>query len=192
MSASRLRARLERLERAAKAKKEDGSYIFPIDPPIARSVRDDWNRQYYLGRKQDSPSAYGPTTAADLEERERRWTSIYERLKTISIADGYTPQQKYRDYCRLRGLWDPVGNRAPLSGAEDAEEAQLRARILAYEYHEHFGRKRIGELEQKANADGLTPAEENELDRLRVNYPPVDLTKDPNYLLAWRRMASGG
>ena len=75
--------------------------------------------------------------------------------------------------------------------AEDAEEAQLRARVAAFdESPEGCARRRIRGLEMQDFRGGRSAAEQNELDSLRTLYP--DLPLDPDDPLteafeAWRR-----
>jgi hypothetical protein len=70
----------------------------------------------------------------------------------------------------------------PLTEAEDAEEAQARARALAFEESpEGRDRTRIRELELKDMCKGRSTAEQQELNDLRRRYSirKVDITKDP-------------
>ena len=66
-----------------------------------------------------------------------------------------------------------------LSAAESDEEAQLLARVLAFaETPEGLGRSRILELERKTFSRGPSPAEQDELDKLRKLYPDLPLDDD--------------
>jgi hypothetical protein len=81
-----------------------------------------------------------------------------------------------------------------LPDAEDVEEAQLRARVAAFdESPEGCARYRIRDLEMQDFRGGRSAAEQNELDSLRTLYP--DLPLDPDNPLteafeAWRRVAA--
>jgi hypothetical protein len=184
-------ARLERLEQArgsAAEQRKPGSRVnFDIDPDLARSIRDDHYRAFKLR-----------WTAADEQEREQLRERNAERVRTITVPEGYTREQQNEDSYRLHTLWTrritPPGDGAiPLSAAEDAEEAQLRARMVAVEEAERSAERRIRELEEKVDGAGCNSAEEEELNRLRTAFPMfrrVDITQDPCYsaILAYDRV----
>ena len=67
-----------------------------------------------------------------------------------------------------------------LTDAEDAEEAELTARVAAFrQTPEGRGRRRIFELElPRHHREGLSPAEQVELETLRGLYP--ELPPDPD------------
>ena len=121
--------------------------------------------------------------------------SNVERVKTITCPAGYGADQAGRDRGRLHALEDkrlsPAG---PLSDADDAEEAQLTARVAAYERtaRERRCRERVFELYLK-EPDGLTAAEQSEYVRLHALYPgaldPDDPLTDPmtKFLLEFAR-----
>lgn len=180
MSRHRLSARLDRLERAhrsATVKGPDRAPFFPIDSALAKSLRDDYERLWKL-RCRDS-STLG---AAELEEKERLQVSIADRARTIDCPVDYGPIQSQKDADRLHQLSSQRQSTrcGPLTDAEDAEEAQLRARLCAYEESpESRDRQRIRDLRLKqVSGSGCSPAEQEELDRLRKLYPPA-LRPDP-------------
>jgi hypothetical protein len=82
-----------------------------------------------------------------------------------------------------------------LCAAESAEEAQLLARVLAFEQSpEGLARRRIFQLELDTFSRGPSPAEQDELDRLRKLYPDVPLDDDDplkEAIEAWGRAAEG-
>src|SRR5262245_32797543 len=123
-----MRARLDRLERAARDAR-DSAPVFVIDMALARSLRDDYNRASELASVEDFPGRQA--------DRERLSARVAERASTITVPEGYDDEQAKKDSARLNDLWDRgrgiIGRRhKPLSDAEKDEEAQLRARQLAY------------------------------------------------------------
>ena len=95
-------------------------------------------------------------------------------------------------YCKR--ISPPSCGGGALPDAEDAEEAQLRARVVAFdESPEGCARRRIRELEMQDFRGGRSADEQTELDSLRTLYP--DLPPDPDDPLAerfeaWRRVAA--
>jgi hypothetical protein len=159
----------------------DGTSRFTIDPAVAKALREDQERLNGLVRKRFAPREYGgPLSAADVESEAELCASIADRAKAIGCPKGYGPMQVRTDRNRLHQIQNK--RRSPLScgggkltDAEDAEEAQLVARIAAFEESpEGRARSRIQDLELK----GRTTAGQNELDSLRRLYP--DLPDDPD------------
>ena len=77
-----------------------------------------------------------------------------------------------------------------MTEAEDAEEAQARARMLAFEQSpERRARRRIDELDSKGRETPLSAAEQQELDGLRERYSirRIRIEEDPLHaaVLAW-------
>ena len=181
MRRHRLDARLDRLERAhrsATVKGPDRAPFFPIDPALAKSLRDDYERQNKLWRRDViAGESGGPLSAAELEEMERLRVSIADRARTIGCPVGYGAIQAGDDSNRLGELFSKrITPRScgggTLTDAEDAEEAQLRARELVFsESPEGRAQSRIRDLGFKHRWSGLSPAEQEELDRLRTLYP---------------------
>jgi hypothetical protein len=171
---------------AASAKPIDAVCGFTIDPVLARALRDDLERASELVRKKMAPNEYGgPPTAA--EEQEQAWlrARITKTAKAIGCPVGYGPRQAKNDRARIHRLYcKRISPRScgggPLPDAEDAEEAQLRARVAAFaESPEGCARLRIRVLElKKFSNTGLSAAEQNELDSLRALYP--DPPPDPD------------
>jgi hypothetical protein len=163
---------------AASAKLIDGACGFTIDPILARVLRDDYERLGELCRKR-------PLSAA--EELEETWlrARIPKMAKAIGCPVGYGESQARRDRYRLDRLYckritPPSCGGGALRDAEDAEEAQLRARVEGYEQSpEGLARSRIHDLEIKAFLrEGRTTAEQSELDGLRALYPNPPLDPD--------------
>jgi len=91
----RLDARLDRLERAhrsATVKGPDRAPFFPIDPALAKSLRDDYERQNKLWRRDViAGESGGPLSAAELEEMERLRVSIAHLACGLGATlDGFT------------------------------------------------------------------------------------------------------
>ena len=90
---------------------------------------------------------------------------------------GYGPRQALNDSNRLhqlhcKRLTPPSCGGGTLTDAEDAEEAQLAARVAAYrESPEGRARNRIFELQLRAFGSEFSAAQRNELDSLRTLYP---------------------
>ena len=163
---------------------DDGCGFF-IDPVIARALRDDYERLNELGRKKYGPSEYGgPLSAAEKQEEPWLETRIAKMAKEIGCPVGYEGSAQARKDDDRRGqLWlkrmsPPSCGGGALTDAEDAEEAQLRARYLVLEQTpEAVARRRIFEL-VPTFSKVLSPAEQSELDRLKALYP--DRPLDPN------------
>jgi hypothetical protein len=162
----------------------DGTSGFTIDPAVAKALRDDEERLNELVRKQCAPREYGgPPSAAEVEAESELRASIADRAKAIGCPVSYGPRQARNDSNRLHQIQNK--RRSPstcgggkLTAAEDAEEAQLVARIAAFEESpEGRARSRILELELQGR-DGRATAEQDELDSLRTLYP--DLPDDPD------------
>jgi hypothetical protein len=186
MSTRSLRARLDRLTRSTNrtiGQEKDHASDFTIDPALAKAIRDDCERLNVLFHKRWAPSGYrGPPSASGKEEEQMLHARIAERASAISCPPGYGQRECFNDYDRLdkffcKRLSPPLCGGGPFSDAEDAEEAQLRARVEAFrESPEGHARQRIGELSCKKSS-GLSTAEQSELDSLQTIYPYV-----PRYL----------
>ena len=174
---------------AGTAKLIDGTGAVAIDNAVAKALRDDYHRLGELVRKKD------PLSAAELEEESNLRVRIGDRARAIGCPAGYGLKQAQQDNNRLHQLdckriSPPSCGGGALPDAEDAEEAQLRARVVAFdESPEGCARRRIRELEMQWRS----AVEQNELDNLRTLYP--DLPLDPDNPLteafeAWRRVAA--
>jgi hypothetical protein len=144
MRPDRLKARVDRLERAITADK-----FFIINPFLAERLRDDYAR-------------YSEEEVDNLRLVEE----IKRRARTIHCPLSYGPDQRIMDYKRLEDASRkrrPEWFGKPLSEAEDAEEAQAIARLLAYQESPRGRRtRRIGQLIHKHRS----AAEQQEFDRL--------------------------
>ena len=140
-----------------------------------------------------------PLSAAEVEEESKIRARIADRARAIGCPAGYGLKQAQKDSNRLHQLYckrisPPSCGGGALPDAEDAEEAQLRARLTAFdESPEGCARHRIRDLEMQDFRGGRSVAEQNELDSLRTLYP--DLPLDPDNPLteafeAWRRVAA--
>src|SRR6202048_1265176 len=178
---------------AGPAKLIDGTGAFTIDNAVAKALRDDYHRLGELLRKKD------PLSAAELEEESNLRVRIGDRARAIGCAAGYGLKQAQQDNNRLHQLYckrisPPSCGGGALPDAEDTEEAQLRARVAAFEESpDGCARRRIRDLEMQNFCGGRSAAEQNELDNLRTLYP--DLPLDPDDPLteefeAWRRVAA--
>jgi hypothetical protein len=168
MSPRGLRARLKRLEKKIKMiEPPRGVCDFKVDPALAKALRDDHLRANKLERDFNSPAEW--FEAMRLRERN------VERAQSIPCPADYGSEQAGRDENRLHALSSkrdsPGGS---LTDAEDVEEAQLTARLAAYEA-EVRGENRKFELMLKRSVD-LTPEEKSEYEHLKTLYPdgPMD------------------
>jgi hypothetical protein len=178
---------------AGTAKLIDGTGAFTIDNAVAKALRDAYHRLGELVRKKD------PLSAAELKEESNLRVRIADRARAIGCAAGYGLKQAQQDNNRLHQLYckrisPPSCGGGALPDGEDTEEAQLRARVAAFEESpEGCARRRIRDLEMQNFCGGRSAAEQNELDNLRTLYP--DLPLDPDDPLteafeAWRRVAA--
>jgi len=180
MSARSFRRRLDQLERASNKAKEQNKprpFKFTIDPALAKVLRDDYERSLEFNGKSLS--------VADMEEKAILDKRIANSVKLVRLPPEYGAKEAELDRRRLRD--DFTKRRTPrtrFSDAEDAEEAQLRARVLAFEQTpEGRGRKRLDELGSdlvfQKMFGKLNTAEQDEYDRLSELYPSLDLPPDP-------------
>jgi hypothetical protein len=189
MSLYRLKARLQKLERAMSVAENDPdpARTFVIDPAVAKALRDDHERDLNLLRRQYGSGEYGPKlSAAEMEEKSRLSISIKERAREIGCPASYGPVQRDIDFKRLQKARLKRFHGTSMTAAEDAEEAQARARMLAFDQTpEQLARQRIEELDRIDGCGGRrrTAAEQHELNDLRQRYPQPegDITQDPTY-----------
>jgi hypothetical protein len=176
---------------AGTAKLIDGTGAFTIDNAEARALRDDYHRLGELVRRKCGD----PLNAAEVEEESTLRARIEERARAIGCPAGYGLKQAQKDSNRLHQLYckrisPPTCGGGALSDAEDAEEAQLRARVAAFdESAEGCARRRIRDLEMQR---GRSAPEQSELDKLRTLYPDLPLdSEDPltDAFQAWRQVA---
>jgi hypothetical protein len=172
----------------------DDTGTFAIDIAEARALRDDYHRLGELVRKRCG----GPLTAAEVEEESRLRARIEDRARAIACPADYGPKQAQWDSNRLHQLYckrisPPTYGGGALSGAEDAEEAQLTARVAAFdESPEGCARRRIRDLEMQRVRSA---AEQSEVDNLRMLYPDLPLDSDDplaDAFQAWYRVAAEG
>jgi hypothetical protein len=182
---------------AGTAKLIDSTGALTIDNAVAKALRDDYHRLGELVRKECG----GPLSAAEVEEASELRDRIADRARVIGCPAGYGPRQAQKDSNRLHQLYckrisPPSCGGGALPDAEDAEEAQLTARVAAFnESPEGCARRRIRTLGMQDFRGGRSAAEQNELDNLRTLYP--DLPLDPDDPLseafeAWCRVAAEG
>jgi hypothetical protein len=176
MNVRQLRARLDRLERSVNMivrAGRDHCRDFAIDPELARALRDDYERLNELERKRWG----SPLSTIEAEEECALRASLVEIAKKISCPASYGLREKGKDDRRLYQLWcKRRWPRGGLSDAEDAEGAQLTARILAFEQTpEGLARSRIRTLLLTGN---ISSSEKRELDSLEALYPEPPLDPD--------------
>jgi hypothetical protein len=163
MTSRQFLARLDRLERTRKQVAPPAK--FALDPLLATELRDDIGRLEVL--KDDRSS--------DPEVTSKLRTGIFDFARAIGCPLGYTGDQADKDRERLDELrCKRRSPRAALSDAEDAEEAQLTARLWAFDVQpgpDDRGSGRRSDLEFAAIWRPLTFAEQRELEFLRVIYP---------------------
>jgi hypothetical protein len=186
MSTRSLRARLDRLTRSANSAIKQRKDGFTVDPALAKSLRDDYERVEFLYLKRVAPREYGgPPTPAEIEEEGVLPARVAERAGAIECPPDYRPDNDSDRLSELRSKRKSPSScgGGPLNEVEDAEEAQLRARVEAYrQTPEGRALDRKAELVFKEITGGLNTTEQNELDGLRTLYPdqPLD-QKHPLY-----------
>jgi hypothetical protein len=170
---------------AESAKLLDGIGAFTIDTAVAKALRDDYERLSALLRKRSAPREYGgPLNATEVEEEPKLRARIGDMARGIGCPAGYGVKQAQKDSNRLHQLYckrisPPSCGGGALPDAEDAEEAQLRARVEAFHASpEGCARHRIRDLEMQDFRGGRSAAEQIELDNLLTLYP--DLPLDPD------------
>jgi hypothetical protein len=202
MSTRRLRARLDRLTQPANStmgENKDRACDFTIDPALAKALRYDRKRLDELQGAR--PFRWPPTNEGETEEERTLRARIVERARTISCPAGYGSNEVLDDQVRLSALQSktelpPWFSHLAQNDVEDpdAEEAQLIARIEAFnQTPEGRAQNRINELVIRS-LRWMSPAEHSELDSLLTLYPePLIHPKDPmrDAYVAWRRAALG-
>jgi|ERR1700730_4039614 hypothetical protein len=172
------------IDQAGSGELIDSASLFNMDPALAKRLRDDDVRLHELFQKEVNPKeSGGPLTAADEQERVMLRARVDETVKALRCPPGYGAVEARKDRHRLEDFfYKRLAMRRrcgdTLTDAEDAEEAQLTARVAAFDQTpEGRGRCRILELE-RARFHGLSPAEQMELEILRGLYP--ELPPDPD------------
>jgi hypothetical protein len=154
------------------------------DAVVANALREDYHRLTELIQQSGHPGRRDKLSPAEIEEESTLRARIADRARQIGCPKEYGPKQERNDENRLHALHckrisPPSCGGGTLSAAECAEEAQLLERTLAFrESPEGLARRRILELTLATFSRGPTPAEEDELDRLRKRYPDVPLDDD--------------
>ena len=167
-------------DRSSSAIQIEGGRDFIIDPGLAKALRDDSERLNQLGHKQSE----GPLSAAEEQEESSLRARIAETARAIGCPANYGPREARKDLDRLHSLYckrisPPSCGGGTLSEAEDAEEAQLTARVAAYEESpEGHARSRIFQLKLADFSRGLGGAETEELQSLRKIYPDLPPDSD--------------
>jgi hypothetical protein len=160
---------------------------FRIEPALAKALREDQRRfdELWKARKNqnfllnETPGNDGYQVAPSEEESLLR-ARIDRMLDTIVCPPSYGAWQAKKDKFLIHS---PL--QESRSAAEDAEQAQLTARVLAFSRTpEGRCRDRIAELRGKSLQsleifrNGLRAADQSELDHLLRLYP--DLPLDPD------------
>ena len=168
---------------SAKQIEEVGEFI--VEAGLARGLRDDMERLSSFDRH--------PLSAAEQEEKSELRGRIAEAARGISCPANYGRKEAEQDRGRLQTIFAKRRSGASggktLTEAEIATEAQLAARVAAFdEGPEPRARGRILELAIADFRRGLSDAETEELESLRMAYPPDPV---PNPLIdaieAYRR-----
>jgi hypothetical protein len=154
---------------------------------LAKSLRDDYERLNELWRKEHALTENGgPISATELKEMEMLNVRIADRTRAISCPASYGQIEAHRDSKRLHKLFcKRISPRSCgggfLTAAEDVEEAQLRARVLAFEESpEGLALARIFKLTLMGiGGVGRSAAEQEEFDRLQAMYPYKTDPDDP-------------
>jgi hypothetical protein len=170
------------------AKQIEGVCEFIIEPKVARLLRDDMERLSRFA---------GPLSSAEQEEKSELRARIAETARGISCPPNYGRKEAEQDRDRLQAIFAKRRSGASggktLTEAQIAEEAQLAARVAAFdEGPEPRARDRILVLTIEDFSRGLSDAETEELERLKKAYPP-DPRPDPlsEAIDAYRRAAAG-
>jgi len=140
-------------------------------PEVARILRDDLERVRRLRRRFDRP--LNPAEEKEVSELQAR---IAETARTINCPANYGLKEAKKDRERLESFFSRrhFGSSA-LSEAEVAEEAQLAARVAAYnESPEARAWDRMFYLSLCDFSEGLSDAEAEELESLQKAYPSND------------------
>ena len=140
MSTRSFRRRLDRLERAinkAEEQNKDRLAKFTVDPALVKALRDDHQRLWELNRKEflalNSKESEG-LSVAEMEEKTRLDKRIADNVKLVRLPPEYGAKEAELDTRRLDDFRiKRMTPRARFSEAEVAEEAQLRARVSAFE-----------------------------------------------------------
>jgi hypothetical protein len=168
----------------------DGTGTFTIGNAVAKALRDDYHRLGELVRKKCGDLL----STAEVEEESKLRERISDRARTIGCPTDYGLKEAQKDSNRLHKLYckrisPPSSGGGALSDAEDVEEAQLRARVAAFdESPKGCARRRIRDLEMQ----WCSTIEQNELDNLRTLFPDLPLNPDDPLtegFEAWRRVA---
>ena len=165
----------------------DDPYGFICDPAVAAALRDAKLRSAVLRE-----AAY-PRLTPDNPEQKKIEARIAEIEKGLKCPAGYTGLEAREDWKRLKELSRKRKSERPynkLSKEEDAEEANVTARLAAYQQSdEGRARSRISSLKlpffvRRADQPP-TPAQQHEreirnseIERLKKLYP--DLPPDPD------------
>ncbi|MDO8397970.1 MAG: hypothetical protein Q7T45_09120 [Bradyrhizobium sp.] len=149
-----------------------------IDLAEAKTFRDMEHRLAALLRKRLGPSENGgPLTAAQIAEETELRALISKRAGEFVCPPGYGPGDAAKDSNRLhqlncKRLSPPSCGGGNLKGAEDEEEAILTAKLAAYQKSpEGSDRQRLFKLTLQEIGQGISVAEQDELNRLKANYP---------------------
>jgi hypothetical protein len=155
-----------------RAKHIEGVCEFIIEPEVARILRDGMER---LSRFD------GPLSSDEEQEKSELRARIAETARGISCPPNYGRREAQQDRDRLQTIFakrrsGASGGAKALSEAQIAEEAQLAARVAAFdEGPEPRARGRILELAIADFSGGLSDAETEELERLQKAYPPIPI-----------------
>jgi hypothetical protein len=133
---------------------------------LADRIRDDYTRlnelwidfsnvsQFNLAQLRDQQSS------AERDEYNNLCFRLNRGLRAVACLKNYNPPERQQDIARLNQLRSKCGE---LTEAENAEEAQLLVRLLAYRFSSE-GRLRNANLISTKATGVLTPAEQSELD----------------------------
>lgn len=176
----------------------DDQFGFKVDPAVARMIRDDNKRLQHLWAM-----GVGAPRGSE-QERAALKARVAEQSSVLECPPGYTQSDLRKDVIRLDEFDRKRASRTRLTEEEDAEEAHLGARVRAYwapsnRSPEKVARDRISEIQSqciKIFREGLSAAEQSELDNLRARYPdpptdPNDDLMDDPVLNGLRRMIEG-
>jgi hypothetical protein len=162
---------------------------FVIEPGVARILRDDMER---LSRFD------GQLNSAEEREKSELRERIAETAKGISCAANYGRKEAQKDRERLQSIFSrrrsgTSGGAETLNEAEIAKEAQLAARVAAFDAGPvPRAHGRMLELTLRDFSGGLSSAETDELESLRKAYLPDPPAPDAlmDAIQAWRQRSA--
>lgn len=162
----------------------DDPYGFVVDRAFARELRDD----YLHVQKRELERCKRNWDVQVEREAEARFREKSKRLNYPS--SGYPALQAREDKKRIDTLYKKRRTRPyKLTEEEDAEEAHRVARHAAYQVgpEGEARRQRIPHLEWLRGKQGISAAEQTELDELKARYPNLPIDPDDVHAIRYHK-----